>query len=147
MKILCLWTCYLKHEHIQQKQSDFSTGRFTFLSKGGNIYVKHYVCNIKCLPAEVCFACHLFCFQRASNIHSVHPPPPPPPPPPPAREGGWRLSLLPNWEKGVGHDRTLIFRGGFWEREEGGSDLFEGGCNFYIKNKLKSKTFNDKKSW
>ena len=103
--------------------------------------MKHYVCNINCLPAEVCFVCHLFCFQTASNIHSVHPPPPVS-----AREGGWRLSLPPNLEKGVGLDRTLIFRGGCWERGGVGSDLFEGGCNFYIKNKLKSKTFNDKKS-
>ena len=29
-------------------------------------------------------------------------------------------------------------------KEEGG--FFQGGCNFYIKNKLKSEIFNDKKS-
>ena len=40
---------------------------------------------------------------------------------------------------------TLIFRGGWWEK--GGGDLFEGGCNFYMKkNKLKSEIFHDKKS-
>ena len=27
-----------------------------------------------------------------------------------------------------------------------GDDFFQGGCNFYIKNKLKSEIFNDKKS-
>ena len=36
-----------------------------------------------------------------------------------------------------GLDRALIFRGG---------DLFKGrGCNFYVKNKLKSEIFDDKK--
>ena len=29
-------------------------------------------------------------------------------------------------------------------KEEG--DFFQGGCSFYIKNELKSKIFNDKKS-
>ena len=32
---------------------------------------------------------------------------------------------------------------GFWER---GGYIFQGGCNFQIKNKLKSEIFNDKKS-
>ena len=33
-----------------------------------------------------------------------------------------------------------------WLVGKEGSDLFEEvGCNFYIKNKLKSKKFNDKK--
>ena len=41
-----------------------------------------------------------------------------------------------------GLDRALIFSGGCWGR---GGDLFEGGCNFYIKHKLKSEIFNDKK--
>ena len=27
-----------------------------------------------------------------------------------------------------------------------GGDFFQGGCNFHIKNKLKSEIFNDKKS-
>ena len=30
--------------------------------------------------------------------------------------------------------------------EKEGSDLFEGGLQFHIKNKLKSEIFNDKKS-
>ena len=41
-----------------------------------------------------------------------------------------------------GADRILIFRGGYWER---GGDLFQGGYSFYIKNKLKSQIFNEKK--
>ena len=28
-----------------------------------------------------------------------------------------------------------------------GGDLFRGGCNFYIKNKLKSEIFNDKRKF
>ena len=35
-----------------------------------------------------------------------------------------------------GLDRTSVFRGG---------GLFQRGCSFYIKNKLKSEIFNDKK--
>ena len=40
---------------------------------------------------------------------------------------------------------ALISRGGWWER---GVEPFQwkGGCNFYIKNELKSKIFNAKKS-
>ena len=40
------------------------------------------------------------------------------------------MSLQPNFQKGE-LDRISIFR---------------GGCNFYIKNKLKFEIFNDKKS-
>ena len=36
-----------------------------------------------------------------------------------------------------------LLEGGCWER---GGDFFQGGCNFHIKNKLKSEIFNDKKS-
>ena len=37
-----------------------------------------------------------------------------------------------------------FLEGSCWER---GGDLFQGeGCNFYIKNKLKPETFNDKKN-
>ena len=45
------------------------------------------------------------------------------------------LNLLPNFEKG-GLARMSSFRGG----------LLRGGCNFYIRNKLKSEIFYDKKS-
>ena len=51
---------------------------------------------------------------------------------------GGVLRLLLNFQKG-GLDRISVFRGGVycWP--------FRGGCSFYIKNKLKSETFNDKK--
>ena len=52
------------------------------------------------------------------------------------------MNLLPNFLKGGGLDRTLIFRGRVGEKE--GGDLFEGVCNLYVKNKLKSEIFNDK---
>ena len=39
-------------------------------------------------------------------------------------------------------DKTSVFRGGLLREK----DFFlEGGCNFWIKNKLKSEIFNDKK--
>ena len=38
--------------------------------------------------------------------------------------------------EGEGLDRTSIFRGGLLGKR---SDCFQGGCNFYIKNKLKSE--------
>ena len=40
-------------------------------------------------------------------------------------------------------DRTAIFIGGVAGKE--GGDFFRDNCNFYIKNKLKSEIFNDKK--
>ena len=55
------------------------------------------------------------------------------------------LNLLPNFEKGGGLGRIFIFKGTLvgksgvtFSREGGGGD-----CNFYIKDKLKSKIFND----
>ena len=48
------------------------------------------------------------------------------------------------FKKGGGLDRTIIFRGIWWERRD---DLFKyGGCSFYIQNKLKSEIFNGKKN-
>ena len=44
-------------------------------------------------------------------------------------------------QKGRGLDRTSILRGG------GGLFQGEGGYSFYIKSKLKSEIFNDKKSY
>ena len=38
----------------------------------------------------------------------------------------------------------LLLEGACWES---GGWLFPGGCNFYTKNKLKSKIFNDKKKF
>ena len=48
------------------------------------------------------------------------------------------LRLLLNFQKG-GLDRISVFRGGIY------CWTFREGCSFYIKNKLKSDTFNDKK--
>ena len=48
------------------------------------------------------------------------------------------MRLLQNFEEG-GLDRISIFRGGLL-----GKRAYRG-CSFYIKNKLKSETFNDKK--
>ena len=48
--------------------------------------------------------------------------------------GGWASNQI--FKKG-GADKTSTFRGG---------GFFQGGCNFHIKNKLKSEKFNDKKS-
>ena len=55
-----------------------------------------------------------------------------------------RLNLLPNSQKGGGLDINFCRR---VSGKEGG-DIFEweGGCNFYVKDKLKSELFNDKKS-
>ena len=41
-------------------------------------------------------------------------------------------------------DGTSHFRGVCWER---GDDIFRSGCNFYLKNKLKSEILNDKKNY
>ena len=66
--------------------------------------------------------------------HSVHPP----------LSAGGRVEPPTKFSKwggggGGGLSRTLIWRGG---------DLFErGGCNFYIKNKLKSEIFDEKKKF
>ena len=61
--------------------------------------------------------------------------------PPPAGEG---LSLLPNFQKGGGSlTGSQFLEGGCWER--GGVTFFMEGCSFYIKSKLKSEIFNDKK--
>ena len=57
--------------------------------------------------------------------------------------GGWASNQI--FKKG-GIDRTSTFRGGCWES---GGWLFsggKGGCNFHIKNKLKSEIFNGKQS-
>ena len=63
--------------------------------------------------------------------------------PPPISAGGG-LSLQPNFQKG-GLDRISTFRGRLLEKSR--VTFFRGrGCNFHIKNKLKSEMFNDKKS-
>ena len=69
------------------------------------------------------------------NIHSVHPHPPPF-----LLGGGWTSYQI--FKKGSLIGPQLL-EGGWWERSEW---LFSGGCNFYIKDKVKSEIFNDKKS-
>ena len=50
------------------------------------------------------------------------------------------------FKKGRGLNRTLTIEWGLWERGGEWVSFFEGGgCNFYIKNKLKSEIFNGKK--
>ena len=55
------------------------------------------------------------------------------------------VNLQPNFQKGErGLKGPQLLKGGWWER---GGDIFQGGgCNFYIKDKVKSEIFNDKKS-
>ena len=58
-----------------------------------------------------------------------------------------RLNLQPNSQKGGGLDINFCRRVGGKE----GGELFESEgscnfCNFYVKDKLKSEIFNDKKS-
>ena len=65
--------------------------------------------------------------------HSVHPPPP--------------LSAVgveppTKFSKRGGLAGPQLLEGDCWER---GGDFFQGGCNFHIKNKLKSEIFNAKK--
>ena len=63
--------------------------------------------------------------------------------------GGWGLSLRPKFQKKGGG----LTGSQFLERVGGkeGGDFFQGaggsgvGCSFYIKNKLKSQVFNDRK--
>ena len=60
--------------------------------------------------------------------------------------GGVGLNLQPNFQKGGGLTTPQLLDGGKRERR---GDFFQGGggCNFQKKNKLKSETFNDKKSF
>ena len=54
------------------------------------------------------------------------------------------LNFQPSFQKGGGLTGSQFLEGDCWEK---GSDLFQGGsCSFYIKNKLKSEIFNDKKN-
>ena len=64
--------------------------------------------------------------------HSVHPLP----------LSAWGLSLQPNFWKG-GTWQDLNFERGLLGKR--GGDFFQGVAVFFIKNKLKSKIFNDKK--
>ena len=44
--------------------------------------------------------------------------------------GGGEVEPPIKFSKRRGLDRTSILEGGCWER---GGDLFQGGCNFYVK--------------
>ena len=55
---------------------------------------------------------------------------------------GWASNQISQRGGGGRLDRISGFRGGSWER---GGDFFQGGCSFYIKIKLKSEIFHDKK--
>ena len=62
-----------------------------------------------------------------------------------------KLSLWPNIQKGEWDLARSQFQEGVWGGRGGGcwgkgGDCFQGDCSFYIKNKLKSEIFNNKKS-
>ena len=60
-------------------------------------------------------------------------------------EGGGGRSSHHIFKKGGGRvNRISVFREGLLGKK---IDLFQGGCNFYIKNKLKSEIINDKKKF
>ena len=55
----------------------------------------------------------------------------------------WGVELPAKFsKKGGGLTVSQFLEGGCWEKE---GDLFQGDYCFYIKNKLKSEIFNDKK--
>ena len=56
--------------------------------------------------------------------------------------GGGGVSLRPNVQKGWEFERISIFKGRLLGKR---GLLFSGGLHFYIKSKLKSEIFNDKK--
>ena len=87
-----------------------------------NIYKKnHFIQNDKTNKFTKCCT------------HSVHPPL--------SAGGGGKPPT--KFSKRGGLTGPTLLEGGCWER---GGDFFQGGCNFHIKNKLKSEIFNDKKS-
>ena len=60
-------------------------------------------------------------------------------------EGGWTSYQIFKTGGGGGLTGPPFLEGSCWER---GGDLFQGeGCNFYIKNKVKPETFNDKNKY
>ena len=76
-------------------------------------------------------------FARDSQVlHRVQPPPP-------FFQGEEEVEPPTKFSKGAGLTGSQLLEG--IAGKEGG-DLFQGGCNFHIKNKLKSQIINDKKS-
>ena len=67
--------------------------------------------------------------------HSVHPPC--------LSEGGGGGEPPTKFSKRGGLTEPQLLERDSWERED---DFVHGGCDFHIKNKLKSEIFNDKKS-
>ena len=61
--------------------------------------------------------------------------------------GGGGGGLQPNFQKGGGLTGPQLLEWGCWEkgRWHFSRGWVGGGCNFHIKNKLKSEIFNDKK--
>ena len=68
----------------------------------------------------------------------------PPPPHRSARGGGVGGAEPPTkFSKRGGLTGSQFLKGSCWER---GVTFFIGGCSFYMKNKLESEIFNNKKS-
>ena len=128
--------------------ASFSWERFIFskifmdlpIENKGKV-IDNYLFNLKLTVSKADFDCtitlsHWFALFPVLPIwfHSMHPPP--------SLFFCWgELNLQPNFQKGgVWQDRN--FKRGVAGKE--GSDFFQGGCNFHIKNKLKSEIFNDK---
>ena len=63
--------------------------------------------------------------------------------PPPLPPFCWGVEPPTQFSERRGLGRASIFRGGCWETV---GDFFQGPCNVYMKKKLKSEIFNDKKS-
>ena len=70
----------------------------------------------------------------SKDVHSVYPSPL-------SAGGGGELSLQPNFQK-EGLTGPQVLEGAAGKE---GMTFFSGGCNFHIKNKLKSEIFKDKK--
>ena len=75
-------------------------------------------------------------FLMIPKSHSVHPLPLP--------LSAGELSLQPNFQKWWAWPDLNLLRG--VAGKEGMTFFKEGGCNFYMKNKLRFEIFNDKKS-
>ena len=64
---------------------------------------------------------------------------------PPFCWGGWTLNQIFEKAGGVGGLTKPQLLEGVAGKE--GVTFFRGGCNFYIKNKVKSEMFNDRKKF
>ena len=59
-------------------------------------------------------------------------------------EGGKGVNFQPNYQKGGALTRPEFLEGLAGKEAR---DFFQGGCSFYVKNKLKSEIFNYKKKF